>query len=1067
MKRPGPLSGHSGSVLDPIVSIQYQIVLEGNESVTVDFIFGMTETREECNDLIDKYQERHLFNRVLELAWTHSQVNLRQINATESDAQLFSRLAGSIIYSNQLMRADPSVIIKNKRGQSGLWSFSISGDIPIVLVQIEDSTNIDLVKQMLQAHQYWRLKGLIVDLVIWNDDHGGYRQELFNQIVGLIAPGMGELKDKPGGIFIRSTEQISNEDRILFEAVAHVIIADRFGTLEEQMNRRTKIKTAIPYFSPTKFYPTVYTAVEPRKDLQFFNGLGGFTADGKEYVITTKEDNKTPAPWINVLANPRFGSIISESGQSYTWVENAHEIRLTPWNNDPITDLTGEAFYLKDEESGKFWSPAPLPCRSSSPYISRHGFGYSVFEHSEDGIFSEMTVFTDIEQPVKFIILKLRNHSGRQRRVTATGYVEWVLGDLRAKNLKHTITELEEGSGAILARNAYSTEFANRVAFFDANGTNKSITTDRTEFLGRNGTLNNPDGLNRARLSGKTGAALDPCAVIQISLNLEEDVEQEVIFRIGAGENIQHAVSVIQSSDSPDAAHQALQRVHEYWERTLGTVQIKTPDPALNMLTNGWLNYQTLASRIWARSGFYQSGGAFGFRDQLQDVLSLMHSQPQLVRSQILLCASRQFREGDVQHWWHPPSGRGVRTTCSDDYLWLPFVTAMYVSATSDTGVLDEQIHFLEGRLLNSGEDSYYDLPIRSDNSAGLYEHCVRSIDHALKFGEHGLPFIGSGDWNDGMDKVGNHGKGESVWLAFFLYDILTRFEPIAMLKKDDAFAKKCKAEAEKLRGNIRDKAWDGEWYRRAYFDDGTPLGSHENEECKIDSIAQSWSVLSGAGDKDRITKAMQSADEHLVRKEDGLIQLFNPPFDKSNLNPGYIKGYVPGVRENGGQYTHAAIWLVMAFATTGNRKRTWELLQMINPVNRGNTVEKIAIYKTEPYVIAADVYAEPLHKGRGGWTWYTGSAGWMYQLIMNNFIGLKKENGALKFAPCVPAEWTTWEVSYNFYYTKYNIKFTQTQGEAKPMQVYLDNTLQENGAIVLNDDGQTHEVRIEFGPLV
>ena len=704
MKRTGPLAGTSGSVLDPIVSIQYRIILEGNESVTVDIISGMAETREICNDLIDKYQERHLFNRVLELAWTHSQVILRQINAEESDAQLYSRLAGSIIFSNQLLRADPAVIIKNRRGQSGLWSYSISGDIPIVLVQIEDAANIDLVKQMVQAHLYWRLKGLIIDLVIWNDDHGGYRQELHNQIQNLIAPGMGnDLKEKPGGIFIRSADQISNEDRILFESVAQVVISDRFGTLEEQMNRRTKIKTVIPYFSPTKFYPSMFTEVEPRKDLQFFNGLGGFTADGKEYVITTTPENKTPAPWINVLANPGFGSIITESGQSYTWVENAHEIRLTPWNNDPITDLKGEAFYLKDEESGRFWSPAPLPCQGNSPYITRHGFGYSVFEHSEDGIYTEMTVFTDIEAPVKYIVIKLRNHSGRQRRIAATGYVEWVLGDLRAKYLKHTITELDERSGAILARNAYSSEFANRVAFFDADGTNKAITTDRTEFLGRNGTMNNPDGLNRARLSGKTGAAFDPCAVIQVVFDLAEEEEHEIIFRLGAGKNMQHALDIIQASEGSEAAQQSKQKVHQYWETALGVIQIKTPDAALNMLANGWLNYQTLASRIWARSGFYQSGGAFGFRDQLQDVLSLMHSQPQLVRSQILLCASRQFKEGDVQHWWHPPSGRGVRTTCSDDYLWLPFVTSGYITATADKTILDEQIHFLEGRLLNAG----------------------------------------------------------------------------------------------------------------------------------------------------------------------------------------------------------------------------------------------------------------------------------------------------------------------------------------------------------------------------
>jgi cellobiose phosphorylase len=1065
MKRAEPLSGSSGSVLDPIFSIQYRIVLEGNEAATVNIITGMADTREICNSLIDKYQEQHLFNRVMELAWTHSQVLLRQINALESDTQLYSQLAASILFSNPLFRAEPGIILKNKRGQSALWSYSISGDFPIVLVQIEDPENINLVKQMIQAHLYWRLKGLVVDLVIWNEDHGGYRQDLQNQILSLIVPEMGnDLKDKPGGIFIRAAEQISNEDRILFESVAHVIITDRQGSLEEQMNRRIKIKTAIPYFSATKNHPFIYTAVQPRKDLQFFNGLGGFTSDGKEYVITTTPAHKTPAPWINVLANPGFGSIISESGQSYTWVENAHELRLTPWNNDPVVDLRGEAFYLKDEESGKFWSPTPLPCRGTSPYITRHGFGYSVFEHSENGVFSEMTVFTDLDAPVKYFIIKCHNHSGRPRRLSATGYIEWVLGDSRTKYLKHTITELEKSSGALLASNAFNSSFSNRVAFFDADSPSKAITTDRTEFIGRNGTLANPDGLNRARLSGKTGAAFDPCAVIQIAFDLAEDEGHEIVFRLGAGKNRNHAFEVIQTSQGPETARIALDKIHQYWKKALGVIQIKTPDPALNILTNGWLMYQTLACRIWARSGFYQSGGAFGFRDQLQDVLALLHAQPRLTRAQILLCASRQFREGDVQHWWHPPAGRGVRTTCSDDRLWLPFVTLAYVEVTADVAVLDEPVYYLEGRQLASGEDSYYDLFIQSDVSDSLYDHCVKSIELSLKFGTHGLPLIGSGDWNDGMDKVGHHGRGESVWLAFFLYDILIRFSEIALFKKDAIFSTRCKSEAEKLRIRIREHGWDGEWYRRAYFDDGTPLGSALNEECKIDSIAQSWSVLSKAGDDDRSLKAMLSADKFLVKKQEGLIQLFNPPFDKSDMNPGYIKGYVPGVRENGGQYTHAAIWLAMAFAAIGDPNKTWELIQILNPVNKGNSEVKIAEYKKEPYVIAADVYAEPKHKGLGGWTWYTGSAGWMYQLIIGSFLGIKKQGDNLLFSPCLPDLWNSCEVNYRFMESTYHIQYTRSESQdKKTMKVSLNGIVLENGIVPLVNDSKIHEVKIEI----
>lgn len=1063
IKQAATLSGHSGSVLDPIVSIQYRFVLEPYESATIDMIFGIADTKDNCNFLIEKYQDRHLTNRVLELAWTHSQVILRQINAVESDAQLYSRLASSIIFANASLRTDPSIILKNNRGQSGLWGYSISGDIPIVLLQIEDSSNIDLVRQLVQAHAYWRLKGLHVDLVIWNEDHGGYRQLLHSQIQGIVSPGITiDAKDNLGGIFIRSADQISNEDRILFQTVAHVVIADRLGTLEEQINGRSRLKTTIPYFSPSKFTSSLTTSVILPADLQFFNGYGGFSKDGKEYIITTSTNKFTPSPWINVLANPNFGSIVTESGQSYTWIDNAHEFRLTPWNNDPVADLKGEAFYLRDEESGRFWSPTPLPCTGKTPYITRHGFGYSIFEHSEDGIDTEVCMYTDIEAPVKFIVLKVRNKSNRHRRISVTGYVEWVLGDLRSKSIMHIITEMDARSGAILVRNAYNTEFENRIAFFDVNDPNKFFTTDRTEFMGRNGTLNNPEAMSRTRLSGKTGAALDPCAAIQVAFDLAEEEEHEVIFRLGAGKNGNDALDLIRRFERSDAAGKALEKVHQYWKEALQAVQIETPDAATNILANGWLNYQTLACRMWARSGFYQSGGAFGFRDQLQDVISLIHTKPQLAREQLLLCASRQFKEGDVQHWWHPRAGRGVRTTCSDDFLWLPYITSRYISTTADADLLDEQIRFLEGRLLNSGEESYYDLPIRSDHSATLYEHCVKAIEHGLRFGVNGLPLIGSGDWNDGMDKVGHHGHGESIWLAFFLYDILLRFAEVAQLKSDSAFAERCKTEAAQLKNNINLHAWDGEWYRRAFFDDGTPLGSKENDECKIDSIAQSWSVLSGGGEEIRIKTAMQSAATHLIRKEDHIIRLFTPPFDKSSLNPGYIKGYVPGVRENGGQYTHAAIWLVMAFAKLGDRQCTWDLLQMINPVNHGSDADSIAQYKVEPYVIAADVYGVKEHKGRGGWTWYTGSAGWMYQLVLESFLGLKRKGNSLSFSPCLPAEWPSVKINYRYGNTKYAIELIQEPGENNvATKIVMDGKEESGTVILLVDDGEMHTIKI------
>jgi cyclic beta-1,2-glucan synthetase len=1059
-----PLSGNEGSVLDPIVAIRCPITLDPETSATINIVAGAGETRDACMRLIGKYQDRHLPDRVFELAWTHSQVLLRQINATETDVQLYGRLAASVIYANSTLRAGSSLLLKNLRGQSGLWGYSISGDLPIVLLRIEDQANIALVRQLIQAHVYWRLKGLAVDLVIWNEDHAGYRQALHDQIMGLIAAGVEvHLTDRPGGIFVRNADQISEEDRLLFQAVACAIITDGRGTLLEQLNRRGPVEPTIPPLAPTRTHrplpPTV--AVTPREDLMFFNGVGGFTPDGREYVISTGRGQVTPAPWVNVLANPHFGTVVSENGLAYTWSENAHEFRLTPWHNDPVSDSGGEAFYLRDEERGHFWSPMPLPARGATPYVTRHGFGYSVFEHAERGVNSEVWVYVAVDAPVKFTVLKVRNRSGRSRRLSVSGYAEWVLGDVRPKSVMHVITEVDPQSGALFAHNPYSAEFGNRVAFFNVDHATRTVSGDRTEFLGRNGTLAHPAAMSRSRLSGRVGAALDPCGAIQVAFDLDDGEEREIVFTLGSGQNGDGAAGLALRFRDSVAAREALEGVWHYWNHTLGAVQVETPDQSVNLLANGWLLYQTLACRLWGRSGYYQSGGAFGFRDQLQDTMALIHAEPRLLREHLLTSAGRQFSEGDVQHWWHPPAGRGVRTHCSDDFLWLPLATVRYVQSTGDTGVLNELIHFIKGRPVNPEEDSYYDLPGRSGETASLYDHCVRAIQRGLRFGEHGLPLIGSGDWNDGMNMVGRQGKGESVWLAFFMCEVLGRFSWVARLRGDLDFSKKCESEADRLRRSIEENGWDGEWYRRAYFDDGTPLGSAGSPECRIDSIAQSWSVLSGAGDAARSRMAMDAVDKHLVRRDDALVQLLDPPFDKSDLNPGYIKGYVPGVRENGGQYTHGAIWAAMAFAALGDGRRAWELLAMINPVNHGKSAQGIERYKVEPYVVAADVYAVPPHTGRGGWTWYTGSAAWMYRLIMESLLGLRLETDKLSFEPCLPAEWNGFTVHYRYRQTIYHIKVLQERADVDVPTVTVDRVAQDGKAIALVDDGQEHEVEV------
>jgi cellobiose phosphorylase len=1069
------LSNTEGSVLDPIVAIRRTITLSPDETATVQIITGVANSREAALASLDKYCDRHFVERAFEMAWFQSQEVLRHLNATEADAQVYGRLASSVIYGNALRRAAPSVISRNRLGQSGLWPFAVSGDLPIVLVRIGDLNRIDLVKQTLQALAYWRMKGLAADLVIVNEDFSGYRAVLQDRIMGLINAGPeAQVIDRPGGVFVRRAEELSEEDRVLFQTVARVVLTDTAETLAEQVQRRVPAERL-----PMRLAPVLQPAGEPVHPLSvreriFCNGLGGFTADGHEYVITLEPGQRTPAPWANVIASPHIGTVVSESGSAYTWVENAHEFRLTAWHNDPLCDSSGEALYIRDEETGAFWSPTPLPACGLSGYVCRHGFGYSVFEHYEAGISSELFTYVAMDAPVKFVVFKLRNHSKRPRRLSLTGYWELVLGEWRHANMMHIVTETDPHSGALFARNAYGRECANRVVFAQVSEQERTVTGSRAEFIGRNGSLASPAAMRRAHLSGRAGAGLDPCAAIQTRVELAEGQEREIVFVFGAAGNTDEARQYIQQYGGPAAARQSLEAVWGHWNHTLGAVQVETPDPALDVLANGWLVYQTLSCRLWGRSGYYQSGGAYGFRDQLQDTLALIHAAPWLAREQLLRCAARQFLQGDVQHWWHPPGGQGVRTHFSDDYLWLPYATCRYVLATGDTGVLDESVHFLEGRELNPEEEAYYDQPQRSAEAASLYEHCVRSIKYGLRFGEHQLPLMGCGDWNDGMNLVGRDGKGESVWLAWFLYENLQLFAGLARGRDDAAFAEICTGQAARLRSSIEAHAWDGGWYRRAWFDDGTALGSADNDECRIDSISQSWAVISGGGDPVRARHAMEAVDERLVRRDARLIQLLAPPFDTSDLEPGYIKGYVPGVRENGGQYTHAAIWTTMAFAMLGDRDRAWELFAMLNPVNHGSQPDDIERYKVEPYVMCADIYAAAPHTGRGGWTWYTGAAGWMYRLTLETLLGLQLEVDHLRIAPCVPAHWESYKIHYRYRETVYRIVVRRVGEKSEQVLrvtvdgavvdgVTVDGAGRPQGMIPLVDDRREHYVEVEL----
>jgi cyclic beta-1,2-glucan synthetase len=1066
MAAAGPLAGGVGAVLDPIVAIRRVLRIPAEGQASTDLVLGVAETREAAEALATRYREARFAERVFQLAWTQAQVALRLLNVSEQDAQVYARLAGSIVHAVQHRRAPAAVLSRNRRGQNALWVYGISGDVPFVLVRIAEAEHIGLVRDAVQAHAWFRAKGLAVELVGLVEDPSSYRQALLDAVVGLIASGHEAAQiDRPGGIFVRRGDQMPEDDRVLFQSMARVVMSGRAGTFAEQVERRPRGLAPVPSMvrRPSRAADYSSPAVQ-RDDLVFRNAHGGFTSDGREYVVVLNAGESTPAPWVNVLANEHFGTLVSERGSAYTWLENSHEYRLTPWHNDPVSDASGEAFWIRDEDSGRYWSPTHGPADGAGGWIVRHGLGYSVFEHREDGIASECWHYVAVDAPVKIVSIRLRNLGSRTRRLAVAGYWEWVLGELRGRNLMHIVTEIDGRSGALLARNPYHPDFPERIAFVDCSEPRRSCSGDRAEILGRGGSLERPRGLAQARLSDRVGAGLDPCAAMLVPIELPPDGEGELVFVLGVGHDVDDVQQLIQRFRSVSSARRTLDQVWDHWKRHVEAIQVETPDPSVDVLANGWLPYQVLACRCWARTGFYQSGGAFGFRDQLQDSMALLPAAPGLARAHLLRAAAHQFREGDAQHWWHPPADRGVRTHISDDYLWLPYAAAHYARTTADTGVFDELVPFIEGRALRPDEESCFDKPVVSSDRATLYEHCRLALDRACgRLGRHALPLIGGGDWNDGMNLVGECGQGESVWLGWFLADCLRRFAPVAQARGDTAAVQRWLLAAAALAYAIESEAWDGDWYRRAWFDDGRLLGSATSAECRIDSLPQSWAVLSGAGEPGRALHALDAVDTRLVDRQARLIRLFDPPFDRSDLEPGYIKGYVPGVRENGGQYPHAAVWVAMAFARVGNRARAWELFALLNPVKHGGSPEAAAVYRVEPYVVAADVYGVAPHVGRGGWSWYTGSAGWLYRLLIEDLLGVRREGDRLLLTPRPPPGWPGFAVHYRHYRTVYHIVVTCAGGDATLRRLRLDGNDVPGNAVPLIDDGRDHQVDVEL----
>jgi len=1062
-----PLSNTVGAVLDPVFSLRRRVRVRPNETVRCSFSTIVARSREEAVTLADKYHDPNTFDRELRLAWTKAQVEMSHLNIDAEEAHLFQRLAARIVYSDPSLRPRPHVLALNTKAQSSLWAYGISGDLPILVVRIDKAEDLPTVRMILRGHEYLHYKGLKIDLVILNDNPTTYLQSLQKELETMVrTSGLGGLQDKPGGVYMRRADHMPEADRILLHAVARAVFVCERGSLEDQLERPQVEEPLPPAFvarSPSQTYPE---ATVPPPELSFFNGLGGFHQGGREYVTLLGADQWTPAPWSNVIANKNdFGFQVTETGGGYTWSVNSRENRLTPWSNDAVSDTPGEIVYLRDEETGSVWSTTPLPIREGEPYIVRHGQGYTVFEHVSHGISQEFLLFVPLDGPVKISLLRLRNRTARKRKITVTSYSELVLGVQRSSTAPYVITEIDKQAGTIFAQNPFNNEFATRVTFVATNEALTSATCDRKEFLGRNGAPDQPAALRRTALAGRDGAGLDPCAALQTTIELAPHEAREVMFILGEAESKAEAQELVTKFTNFGAVNDAFEGVVSHWDKLLGTVEVKTPDDALDTMLNRWLLYQTLSCRIWARTAFYQSGGAFGFRDQLQDVMALVYSSPAVAREQIVRASSRQFKEGDVQHWWHPPSGRGVRTRFSDDLLWLPFVTAFYLKVTGDLSVLDESVSFLEQPLLKPEEQELYMQPEVSAESASVFEHCARALDRSLTVGKHGLPLMGSGDWNDGMNRVGHLGEGESVWVGWFLYTTLAAFAPYCDARNESTRGGQYREHLESLRKALAESGWDGDWYRRAFFDDGTPLGSAQNDECRIDSIVQSWSVISGGAEGYRAVRAMAAVEEYLIRRGDGLVVLFTPPFDKSKLDPGYIKGYVPGVRENGGQYTHAALWTLIAFAMLGDGERAGELFSLLNPVNHSSTRAGLHKYKVEPYVAVGDVYAVPPHTGRGGWTWYTGSAGWMYRAGLESILGFKLEGACLRIDPCVPRWWREFEITYRREKTTYRIKVENPLAISHGVaSVELDGQMLTNDEISLSDDGQTHIVRVVLG---
>ncbi len=1059
------LSGTTGPVLDPIVCLRRTVRVGPGAEAHVAFVTGAADNPSAIQAIAEQYSKFSAVEQAFCGSLERYKRELDEFGLTPGDVSVFNKLAGCMAVGDPCMgqeRAHP----QDRLDPNVLWAHGISGDLPIALARVDAKRDEALIRQVMAAHDFGRRRGLAFDLVLF-DERGGTRE--LEQT--FFSPQQTEMTGKSGGIFVVSDSGTAGNDLATITAAARLVLIGNGGSLADQLPRVSSPASLPPgEFAARMSDDTADPPPVSPENLHYWNEFGGFSDGGREYVMKVgrfKSGSTTlpPAPWTNVLANPSFGCLTTEAGLGYTWSDNCQMNRLTPWSNDPVSDQPGEVVYLRDYETGEIWTPTPLPMGPSAPVSVRHGQGYTRYINLSRHLKQEMTVFVPPQDSLKVICLKLWNEDTRSRQLTATYYVEWVLGTQREKAAMQVVCNRDVDSGAILATNPWAGDFAGKIAFAAASPAARSTTSDRTEFLGKYGSVSRPAALQRADLAERFGPSVDPCAALNVDVVLHAGETREVVFVLGQAKSLDEVRRLVREYADPDRAGESLSAVSRDWDEVLDKVQITTPDLGMNLMMNRWLLYQVLACRVWARTSNYQSGGAYGFRDQLQDVMALIHSAPDETRSHILRSAARQFEEGDVQHWWHPPSGVGVRTRITDDLYFLPYVVHHYVSTTGDVQLLDEVVPFLKSAVLKDDQEEDFNTPATSEQTGTIYEHCVRALKHGYRLGSHQLPLMGTGDWNDGMNKVGAEGKGESVWNGWFFLTVLRSFATISRSRGDKYRAKWCRDRAEALRVALESNAWDGAWYRRAYFDDGTPLGSSVNDECQIDALPQAWAVISGAADAERASQALRAVHDRLVLKEAKVIKLFDPPFDKGVLQPGYIKGYVPGIRENGGQYTHAATWVVWATALQGDGDLALTLWNLINPICHGTTRDLVERYKVEPYVVCADIYGAPPHTGRGGWSWYTGSASWLYRVAMEAILGLHREGRFLRFEPCVPTSWPAYEITYKHGSATYRIHFDNAKGIGRGVRsVTLDGNPVINKSVPLVEDSHTHEVQVTIG---